>query len=576
MMNGVTTDNLSNSADTQIPNFNEQTPNFNNQNSVTTGVQNPDTSSQNTVNTNYNGLNNGNFNGGNNLNFGSTPVMHPAWSNGALARKPKPCYEIKRKDIIFAVAFFLISLIGIPLTLWGGFRGGFTFFFASSFACLTLYLYSKGNTPDFFGLLCGILSLAGSGVFICSVNPTVKFFLLIFMCITSAVYFISLSGSPLGTSDGELFFGTGNFFVSAVSEIPLALRSFFSGKNAGKIRKILIGCLCALPLLVTVIPLLQSADLPFENLLTEIASSCGTYIFKFICGTLFALCTVSLALALKKDTVKPKEIKLSKAKENIYLISFLGITCAVYLIFLFSHFAYVTDAFRSVLPKGFTASDYARRGFLQMCTVAGINLVLIYTVTHFMNGESKSASVIKGECLFIGIFTLFIISSAITKTAIYVQRFALTQLRLFSAVFAVFTAIAVLAVLFKIFFKKVAVFRICAVTGILLLTVLGFADVNTVIANNNVDGYISGKLSSVDVEYLERLDLSAVPALIRLENECNIKRDHTYAMNARQSLKNLRYKYFGENSVSREAGSFNRAEYKGLKLLEEFFSKNTD
>ncbi len=329
-------------------------------------------------------------------------------------------------------------------------------------------------------------------------------------------------------------------------------------------------------MLVIVVPLLQSADIAFDNLLAEIASSCGTYILKFICGTLFAVGTVSLALALKKNGIKASEAKLSKAKENVYLISFLGITCAVYLIYLFSQFAYVTDAFRSVLPQGFTASDYARRGFLQMCIVAGINLALIYAVTNFMNGERKSASVIKGECLFIGIFTFFIISSSVAKTVIYVQRFALTQLRLFSAVFAIFTAIAVLAVLIKIFFKKVAVFRICTVTGILLLTVLGFADVNAVIANNNADGYLSGKFSYVDVDYLERLDLSAVPALIRLENGCNEKHEHAYAMNARQSLKNLKNKYLGENSVSREAGSFNRTEYKGLKMLEEFFPKTTD
>jgi hypothetical protein len=37
------------------------------------------------------------------------------------------------------------------------------------------------------------------------------------------------------------------------------------------------------------------------------------------------------------------------------------------------------------------------------------------------------------------------------------------------------------------------------------------------IANYNVDAYLSGDLSSVDVEALQDLDLAAVPALCRLE-----------------------------------------------------------
>jgi glycine cleavage system pyridoxal-binding protein P len=53
---------------------------------------------------------------------------------------------------------------------------------------------------------------------------------------------------------------------------------------------------------------------------------------------------------------------------------------------------------------------------------------------------------------------------------------------------------------------------------VLSLSVLFLVNFGTTVANYNVDAYQKGKLSTVDVEALESLGDSAIPALVRLED----------------------------------------------------------
>ena len=55
------------------------------------------------------------------------------------------------------------------------------------------------------------------------------------------------------------------------------------------------------------------------------------------------------------------------------------------------------------------------------------------------------------------------------------------------------------------------------VTCVVFALVLFLPNIDGMIANYNVDAYLSGELSSVDVEALCDLDYAAVPALSRLE-----------------------------------------------------------
>ena len=71
--------------------------------------------------------------------------------------------------------------------------------------------------------------------------------------------------------------------------------------------------------------------------------------------------------------------------------------------------------------------------------------------------------------------------------------------------------------LVHVFWKKFPMTVAILITCVLFALVLFLPNIDGMIANYNVDAYLSGDLSSVDVEALRNLDYAAVPALSRLE-----------------------------------------------------------
>ena len=79
----------------------------------------------------------------------------------------------------------------------------------------------------------------------------------------------------------------------------------------------------------------------------------------------------------------------------------------------------------------------------------------------------------------------------------------------------------------------------------------------------------------MDIEKLEELDLAAVPALIKLENEGfkSSEINNAYSLKARQALIRLNSKYFGEGEYNKspEPGSWNYSDYRGKTELKKHF-----
>ena len=66
--------------------------------------------------------------------------------------------------------------------------------------------------------------------------------------------------------------------------------------------------------------------------------------------------------------------------------------------------------------------------------------------------------------------------------------------------------------------RKFPFFKCAFAATVLSLSALFWVNFGTTVANYNVDAYQKGKLSTVDVEALESLGDSAIPALVRLED----------------------------------------------------------
>ena len=195
----------------------------------------------------------------------------------------------------------------------------------------------------------------------------------------------------------------------------------------------------------------------------------------------------------------------------------------IYGIFFFTQWGTYTAAFSGILPSDFTAAEYARSGFFELCGVAFINAVLGIVMGLFMK-QADRASVLLRKLAnsLLAIATLVLIATALSKMILYVQRFDLTVLRLFVSVVLVLIAVGFLTSLLSQWIKPIKVTPVLVVLVGLLLLVTPFLNVRGRIAKYNVDAYLAraeqGILSNkIDTGYLvSDLGSAAIPDAVRL------------------------------------------------------------
>ena len=186
------------------------------------------------------------------------------------------------------------------------------------------------------------------------------------------------------------------------------------------------------------------------------------------------------------------------------------------------------------LPKDFTVAEYARRGFFEMCAIVAINLGLIVLAAGLCRKEQgRVPGAVKGLALFLCVFSLILVATALSKMVLYMGSFGLTRLRVLTSVFMVFLGLVVAAEAVKLFVRRLPVVQWAVVLGAVLLIGLSVANVDGLVARYNVDAWRSGKLDSLDVDMICELGDGATPVLVELAEE----EDPAVANKARRELK---------------------------------------
>ena len=203
----------------------------------------------------------------------------------------------------------------------------------------------------------------------------------------------------------------------------------------------------------------------------------------------------------------------------------------VYLVFFATQFAYFTSAFASLLPSGVdNYAEFARRGFFELCAVSVINAVVMLCVSSFAkrNGGEKPLGA-RIYCVVYAVASLCFTGIAISKMLLYIAKFGLTRLRVYTTVFIVMLAVLfVLAVIRQL--VRSFPFMKCAVVTVSLFSLLfAFGRFDGFIADYNVSAYLDGRLESIDTDALAELSCDAYPAVRRLADEAT---DPVVAKNA--------------------------------------------
>ncbi len=431
-----------------------------------------------------------------------------------------------KKEFILATCLLLSAMLLINSLLMGGLNLGVALGLCLGILCSFFYSRPQGKKPGAYSLALLILSLVIGASFARADDTQVKMVLCIMILLAVNLALCLLrsknrhnAGTAFSLLDGLLTLGQG--FVK-LDDVCIgfwsALRS--SRSFGAKSRAVLLGLGISLPLLIILSPLLLTADAAFEGLMDLLPSiAFREILLTIILGSGFALILYSRNVALQHCELPEKREAVVKGLSSLTVNTVLTAVCGVYLVYLVSQLAYFSGGFSGILPEEYTLAEYARRGFFEMAWLCALNLGIIVGALWVCLQKDPAPKFTRCLCLFLGIMTLFLVSTASAKMLLYIDSFGLTRLRVLTQVAMVFFGLTTLFVCLWLFVRKLPYMKCVVLTALLLAALVSWADVDTVVARYNTESYLSGKTETVDTRYLDELGAGAVPYLDRLCRE---------------------------------------------------------
>lgn len=370
----------------------------------------------------------------------------------------------------------------------------------------------------------------------------------------------------------DILYGVFNRVFGNISKpFFVGLSSIRFTKNAEKdsvVKKVLIGLGMSIPLLIIVISLLTSADSIFKQLIDEMLSVFGsiktsTLPFQGILILLMSVTVFSYTWSfLKSNESKQSRIEQGAAEINknswdpVISITILSLINCVYLVFILIQFAYMFSPLNNALPPGFTYAEYARRGFFELLMVTLINFTLLLSSLKFTRKDGKLvARSVRILHSILVLSTIVILSSAYLRMSLYEASYGYTYLRILTHSFMIYLFILFLIALYKIWNERISLLKPYIVITIMAYVILNFANIDVLIAKNNINRYLeTGKL---DTNYLLNLSYDSIPVLVELLNEENTPID----------LKRYLVEQEKKLSQKQDWQSLNLSKYKAKKVL---------
>ncbi|WP_082636016.1 DUF4153 domain-containing protein [Intestinimonas butyriciproducens] len=291
---------------------------------------------------------------------------------------------------------------------------------------------------------------------------------------------------------------------------------------------ILLGLCCVIPLLMLVAPLLASADALFDRLTAEtlrfLYEHFGSLLGRLVLGLFLAPFLFSLLYFLRRGEARAT----GAGQAGTFVVDpALPVTVLLPLDLLYVLFAAVQSAalFRGsayLEAAGISYAEYARSGFFQLVWVSCINLAVVVAAVHFCRREGKLWLVVWALSTGMVALSCLMLVSAAWRMTLYVSTYGLSVKRLLTywgmALLAVFFGAALL----KIWRRDFGFFRVLLAAGVSGWLLLNLLRVDAVVAEYNVEAYLTGNISALDVAYLAGLSDEALPSLARLPADMSV------------------------------------------------------
>ena len=429
-----------------------------------------------------------------------------------------------KRELVFCLLSLPLGLGMANFVLFGGFNLGFAIVSVLSILSSVRYLHASGHRGDWYTRSLVVLSLIIAASFAYSSDVFVKFVLFCFLVTGVNLALCQTAGqnrrhpgsvrSLLDAPRAFFTFGIGKM-GSSFRMLKLLFTS--GGESSRRAGAVLAGLAIAVPVLVVMIPLLMSSDAAFEGLMDllpefELSEAYVTVVWGSV---LFAiLYSRSTALHSSSDPVLPET--RGRGLHPLTVNTLLSVVCLLYGVYLFSQIAYFSGGFLGILPEGYSIAEYARRGFFEMALLSGINLGLITFGVGMVSRQSAVMRSTRLLCLAIGCVTLFLIGASFAKMLLYIGTYGLTRLRVLTMAIITFLAVTTVLVCVWLFVPRLEYMRFVVLTALIIGAVVVWMDVDTVVARYNVEGYLSGRLETVDTAHLGSLGDGALQYAAKL------------------------------------------------------------
>ena len=442
-------------------------------------------------------------------------------------------YKPDKTDFVFAITVFVLGYLFSRWVLFTWVGWGVAAFTTAYLLTVSLYLIKKDAFVNTGATWFWLAATWATGISYAmwenmGFAPVRALFL---FC--AAVYFVL-------AASGRLFKGkTGNYMlidgINAVILIPFRnfLNQYVSfsvlrkGEKRGKVLPVLLGVLLALLLLIGIVPLLERADSGgFSMILRFIQDLLKIDFFEVLIYGFFAIPVAAYLYGLVSGAAHRKGtdiIRQEPTQETVKSLRILhpatvfvmlGTVCGLYLVFILCQAPYFFSAFTGKRPEGWLVySEYARRGFFELCGISVINLIVM-TISNLTCVKPRAESrLLKAFNIALSLITLLLIATAFSKMAIYIDAYGLTMPRLLPCLFMVFLALVFIA-LTALQKWDFSIVRFALISGAVMLCALCLSNPDAAVVRYNTERFVSGTLAEYDVDILRRAGTAGVgPAL---------------------------------------------------------------
>jgi len=455
--------------------------------------------------------------------------------------KPKkitPVYTTLEK--VFAFLFIALGYIFIKFVLMGNMSLSATLFCVFTIIFTVIFLKKEQKQIPVAHVFSFVIIFIFSLNFFINDNTFIKFLNFIFI-VFSGLFLIYTSGSNNAVSEKNfilsvlksVFLGPFISFGDCPMAVVQSVRS--PQQSQKKVSQILIGLAIAVPVLVIIIPLLISSDEMFRRIFSLDMIIGEVFLFTFQLAVGLPVAFYIYSSIYSQISGKNSAFNEEKRDESAQTIqkmppliaqSALMPVLITYVLYIFSQMAYFFSAFKSLLPEGFTFSDYARKGFFELCAISLINLAMIVAVYLFVKRKGGLMKLsVRIYISVLSLFTLVLLTTAVSKMLLYITECGLTRLRIYTLWFMFLLALIFILIIFKQFFLKLRFYKICLICFVLMFGILCFSNVDGVIAKYNIEQYEQGITSKFDYDLLDTLDSGSVFYLADVLNNKETKLD---------------------------------------------------